>query len=259
MPSEDKTKQVSGDPFLASLDAQISALQGLREAYLKVRSVGGLGQPGDVTVALTGVGAASGVGSMTANAMPTELPVGAFLNKSLPAAITLYLSAIKKKQTIREIATALREGGVESTASNFEGPVNGALYRLKAAGEVLKFKDGWALAEFYPESLRNRIAKDAEPKKRAKAKKAAKKAAAKKVARPESKAEKQKDPAQPGLEQRVSTYLATRGSEYTTVQELVAQLKVAAPVLNLTLGKMVKAIKIERHTDGRVRLTKKAA
>ena len=166
---------------------------------------------------------------------PVELPTGALLGKSLPAAITLYLSAVKKKQTIREIATALKEGGVESTAANFEGPVNGALYRLKASGEVLRFKDGWALADFYPESLRNRIAKDTEPKKRRKTKKAAKKTAEKKAA---PKAEKQKDPAQPGLEQRVSTYLATRGNEYTAVQELAAQLKVAAPVLNLTLGKM---------------------
>ena len=71
--------------------------------------------------------------------------------------------------------------------------------------------------------------------------------------------EKPKNPAQPGLEQRISTYLQTRGGEYTSVQELAAQLKVAAPVLNLTLGKMAKAAKVERHSDGRVRLTKKAA
>lgn len=164
---------------------------------------------------------------------------------------------MKKKQTIREIATALREGGVESTASNFEGPVGGALYRLRDAGEVLKFKDGWALAEFYPESLRNRISKDAEPKKkRGKARKTAQKTARAEV---KAKVETPKKSQGPGLEQRIDNYLQTRGTEYTAVPELATQLKVATQVLNLTLGKMVKAVKIERSEDGRVRLVKKAA
>lgn len=242
------------ETFLTLLDAKIAALQTLRDSYIKAASLGAIGQPGDDMPMSSGSLSASRMGGA-----PVELPTGALLGKSLPAAITLYLSAVKKKQTIREIATALREGGVESTASNFEGPISGALYRLKAAGEVLKFKDGWALADFYPESLRNRIAKDAEPKKRAKAKKVARKTVAKKVAKKaEPKAQKRKEPGKPGLEQRVTNYLQTRGSEYTTVQELVTQLKVAAPVLNLTLGKMVKATKIEKN-DGRVRLLKKAA
>jgi hypothetical protein len=77
-----------------------------------------------------------------------------------------YLLAVKRKQTVREIATALKEGGMESTAANWETTVTGALHRLNAVGGVLRFKDGWGLAEFYPEGLRNRIAKDAEPKKK---------------------------------------------------------------------------------------------
>jgi hypothetical protein len=81
---------------------------------------------------------------------PTELPRGAFLGKSLPSAIKLYLSAMKMKQTDREIAAALREGGVESTSDNFEKVVTGCLNRMKASGEVLRFKDGWGLTEFYP-------------------------------------------------------------------------------------------------------------
>jgi len=35
------------------------------------------------------------------NQQPTELPRGAFLGKSLPAAVKLYLSAVIKKQTIK--------------------------------------------------------------------------------------------------------------------------------------------------------------
>src|SRR5690242_19804997 len=57
---------------------------------------------------------------------PVELPVWAFLGKSIPGAIKLYMSAVKKKQTIREIASALREGGVESTSPNFDGVITGA-------------------------------------------------------------------------------------------------------------------------------------
>jgi hypothetical protein len=70
--------------------------------------------------------------------------------------------------TVRDIANALKDGGVESTEASFENNMTGALHRLKASGEVLRFKDGWALAEFYPESLRARIAKDVEPKRRRK-------------------------------------------------------------------------------------------
>src|ERR1035438_5529030 len=64
-----------------------------------------------------------------ADQQPTELPRGALLGKSLPAAVKLYLSAMKKKQTDREIAAALREGGVESTSDNFEKVVTGCLNR----------------------------------------------------------------------------------------------------------------------------------
>src|ERR1700733_9104898 len=95
---------------------------------------------------------------------PTELPRGAFLGKSLPAAVKLYLSAAMKKQTIKEIATALREGGVESTSDNFESVITGSLNRMKNSGEVLRFKEGWALAEFYPEHLRRSLAQGIPPK-----------------------------------------------------------------------------------------------
>jgi hypothetical protein len=166
-----------GDPFLSLLDAKIAALQGLREGYLKALSLGALGQPGeDVSVMLTGVSASGSIGTMSAfgssNTVPMELPTGAFLNKSIPEAIKLYLSAVKKKQTTREIAIALKDGGMETTASNWETTVTGALHRLKAGGVVLRFKDGWALADFYPDSLRTRLAKDEKPRKRGRPKKA---------------------------------------------------------------------------------------
>ena len=84
----------------------------------------------------------------------TELPVGAFLNKSIPAAVVLYLSSVRQKQSVRQVAAALKEGGLESKAKKFEGAVNTALNRLKDSGKVLRFPDGWALASHYPAHIR---------------------------------------------------------------------------------------------------------
>lgn len=154
------TEEPETDAFLAVLEAKIAALLTLKESYLRAVSLGALGQRGELNVA----GFTTPLG--TKSDAPIELPQGALLGKSLPAAIKLYLSAVRKKQTTREITIALKEGGVESTAANFENNVTSSLHRLRATGEVLKFSDGWGLAEFYPENLRNRIAakSDAKPK-----------------------------------------------------------------------------------------------
>jgi hypothetical protein len=138
----------------ATLDAAIASLEA-------ARALGTLGQAtegAEVSKVVT-----SGIPGAE-NGYPVELPHGAFHGKSLPAAIKLYLSAVKKKRSIREIATALREHGMESTSDNFEGVVTGSLNRLKSLGEVLRFKDGWGLSEWYPEAFRSRIT--SEPKTR---------------------------------------------------------------------------------------------
>ena len=90
---------------------------------------------------------------------PVELPVrGAFLNKSLPAAIRLYLSAIKKKQTTAEIAAALKERGASNPRlKTLTELSNLALEDLRRRGDVLRFKDGWAQAELFNPSMRKRL------------------------------------------------------------------------------------------------------
>ena len=144
--------------FLAVLEAKRAALDALIGSYRAALSLGALGQPGDVDVpAYRGPGGPGGGAAV-------DLPQGALLGKSLPAAIHLYLSAIRRKQTTKEIVTALKDGGVESTSRNFDNTVATALHRLKAAGTVLKFNDGWALSEFYPESIRSRITAQADQK-----------------------------------------------------------------------------------------------
>lgn len=248
------------DGFLAAIEAKLAALAALKESYLRAVSVGALGQLGDADMSSL---------DQTAKGGAFELPSQALVGKSIPAAVKLYLSSVKRKLSVRDIAAALKDGGVESTAASFENTVTSALHRLKANNEVLKFKDGWADPSVVPPSMRHRIVGDDDSvvRKRARAAKREKKPSARKTAskakktsrsarRPgEIKAEKAKGP---GLEQRVNTYLQTRGNEFTTVQELVNQLKVPAQVLNLTLGKMRKAEKIEKNQNGLVRLTKKA-
>lgn len=157
---------------LAVWKAKHAALGRLIESYEEAERIGALGglfDPTDMSNGFVGgsiaAGAAVFAGAGTVATMPTELPVGAFLNMSIPEAIRLYLSAVKRKQTAREIAAALKDGGMESTAANWETTVTGALHRLKTTGHVLRFKDGWGLADFYPDSLRARIAKEAKPKK----------------------------------------------------------------------------------------------
>jgi len=162
------------DSFLAGLDAKIAALQSLRDSYVSALSVGALGQ-GNVDVsALMQTTSNSGTptGQPASVGGPIELPTGVFRNKGLSDAIRTYLSIARRKQTTKEIAAALKEGGLASTATDFERNLRVTLYRLKDAGELLNFKDGWDLASSYPESFRQRMVQnsDSTPKRKRKRK-----------------------------------------------------------------------------------------
>ena len=162
--------------FLAALEAKRAALDALIGSYRAALAIGALGGDVDMAAIATPPGHSGNKGGGQ-----VELPQGALLGKSLPAAIHLLMQAARRKMATKEIVAALKDGGVESTSRNFDNTVNTALYRLKGAGTVLRFSDGWALTEFYPESLRRNIAAQTEgkkpaakAKKRARGKKAAK-------------------------------------------------------------------------------------
>jgi hypothetical protein len=151
------TENIDFTAILAVLEAKRAALDALIGSYRAALSLGALGQPGDVDMgAFTSVGAGSNA-TPTLGGPPIELPNGAFLGKSIGAAIKLYLAAVRRKQTTKEITAALKEGGVESTSDKFESVVLASLGSLKRGGDVLRFKDGWALAEFYPAHLRGSL------------------------------------------------------------------------------------------------------
>lgn len=230
---------------LSGLSAMILNLQKMRAgidsaiaSLTQVMAASGAIIPGDESLPVAGF-----------ESQPTELPRGAFLGKSLPAAVKLYLSAMKKKQTIREIATALREGGVESTSDNFEGVITGCLNRMKANGEILRFNDGWALAEFYPEHLRNRLSHGLPKKTTNKNAKKPKKSAK------SPKQNGEKTPAVGGLEQKIEAYARTRQGEMIGFKDLLNAIPGSSiQAVSLTLGRLAKKRGWEKSGDGKYRV-----
>lgn len=234
-----KVPEMNDEPgaFLSMVDARIQALQTLRASYVAAVSIGALGSRGEMSsIPSLGVVASGGV--------PVELPRGAFLNKSLPAAVRLYLSAVKRKQSIREIATALKNGGVETTSGNFENVITGALNRMKNAGDVLRFDDGWALAEFYPENLRSRLMQGSKPTGKVKGN------GGKKRGRP--KGRKPKATALiggPTLAGRIEAYLREHGKP-ARAAEIASVTDAKMNVLGLALGRLKKSGRVTQNHEG---------
>lgn len=196
---------------LAVLEAKRAALDALIGSFRAAMSVGALGQPGDTDGAVQAHGTFNGK-----SFGPVDLPQGALLGKSLPTAIQLYLSAARRKQTTNEIVAALKEGGIETTSQSFVNTVYTALHRLKAAGTVLKFNDGWALAEFYPENLRSRLAeRDAKPSRKT----------AKRPKRERAKTEPVSGLTGTTMSARILEVLAEHGDNGATIQDIVDALR----------------------------------
>jgi hypothetical protein len=152
----------------------------------------------------------------------------------------------------------LREGGVESTAGSFEGIVNTALIRLRTAGEVLKFKDGWGLAEWYPANMRTSAAAQgaAAPGKNKKGKKKGKKAKAKgsvPSSSPKAKTESPKITAiakpEDKPEPRILTWLKANPREISA-SEIATALGLKIQTAHLVLAKLAHQKKIEKLSSG---------
>jgi hypothetical protein len=134
------------DGFLTLIERKIAALQALADSYRAAIAVGAFG--GALASAEDGalLNNANAFAQAAVGAISYDLPTGIFLNKSLPAAISLLMQTTKKKYTPKEVAAAIKEGGFESMSENFEKMVMNTMYRMKGEGTLLKFKDGWGLA-----------------------------------------------------------------------------------------------------------------
>lgn len=137
--------------LLSDLEAKKAALEA---SIASIRSAMALGVLGE---AAEGVEVPQrGSTSSGDNGAPVDLPRGALLGKTIPQAITLYLSAVKRRQTNKQITEALKEQGVVSTGK-LEQVVTGSLNRMRGI-EVLRFDDGWGLTAWYPESFKSKMA-----------------------------------------------------------------------------------------------------
>jgi hypothetical protein len=230
--------------MIAYIEAKIAAWQGVL-ASLKTALALDPGQAGE------GLDLSSISTSQNGDlGQPIDLPEGAFLGKSVPACIKLYLSAAKKKKTIKEIAVALREGGVESTSDSFESVVTGAINRLKGAGEVLRFKDGWGLAEWYPANMRG-----VNPAGQSKRKKKTSRRARTEKAIPPIIAREEFSPLLPQKANvRALEFLRSGKKAEYGLADIGANLGMGVQGARLIIGKLVKAGKVEKTADDKYRI-----
>jgi hypothetical protein len=239
-------KEFDFNEFISYLEAKKKALEALITSAKAAHELGALGPQRFPRLS----GESAPVGELAPVADPIELPRGALLNKSLPDAIRLYLSAVKKKQNNKEIVAALKDAGVESTSANFEGVVAGALKRLKDSHVLLRFDDGWGLAELYPESLRARLLQNDKP---ASKKKAAKRTKAKKSLNIERIFSEPGVP-QEGLEHRIKAVLEADRSQSYLPNEMAEKLSIERPGRVATaLGRMAGKHTAEKIEGGKYR------
>jgi hypothetical protein len=232
------------NPLFAYAEARIAAWQAVLASLKAALSLDPSGTAGEgIDLSSLAVSQNGAIGS------PVDLPDGAFFGKSIPACVKLYLSAARKKKTAKEIATALREGGVESTAGSFESTVSTALIRLRAAGEVLRFKDGWGLSEWYPANMRG-SGTTAPPKSKKKSKKGKAKT---KSENAKATANAQKVTQIPKLEEKpeprmLAFFKDTRRE--VTAQEVATALSLKIQTTHLMLAKLAHQKKIEKLASG---------
>lgn len=231
--------------FIADIEKKIAALQAVLVSLKSASAIGAL------SAAVEGGELSMGSFSVGNSGQPIDLPEGAYNGKSIPQCVKLYLSAAKRKKTVQEIAAALHDGGVESTSPNFEGVVYGALFRLKASGEVLRFKDGWGLPEWYPANIR---ASAPAASKRTKAKKKSKKSkppSKEATQQAEHKSGKVEEIAKPEerTEPRILGFLKTNHRE-ASAKEIADALGLKIQTTHLVLGKLVHQKKLEKLESG---------
>jgi hypothetical protein len=257
MATSEKHDRPDSDPFLARLDAWIEKIQNFRAAYLDLRA--STFAPGELDPALLSAGVGAVNTSLRTPGAPADLPVGIFRDKSIPEAIRIYLAAMRRKQTVRDIAVGLKQGGLVSNSKMFETTVTGSLHRMRDAGIVLRFADGWDLAESYPDHIRKsatepKVKATRRPSKRRKPARAkATKTRSPVRTKPATIAAKAKAVVIT-LDDRIAYFLRLHASQEFTRVQIGEGIGVTSPVaLSLALARLIRYGKADRTTDGRYR------
>jgi len=223
--------------IIGDLEAKRAALDATITAFRAAQSLGALGQPGDgMTTALP------------FSASGSEVPVGAFLGKSIPEAAKLCLQIVKRKMTSREIADALRKGGIESTSKSFPNLVHTILIRAaKPGGDLVKMdKSYWGLAAWYPAGMRSSGTADKRLEKRGRKRRRG---------RPAKSEDGPKLLSGPSPTNRIVQVLKSKPGAEFSPQDVAVPANVSPQVAALTLGRLVAAKQAEKTSSGKYRAT----
>jgi hypothetical protein len=240
--ADNEQKTLDYVAFLADLEAKRAALD---QAIASLRAVMAGG-------ALANVGATVPLSDLSAGIHGGDVPVGAFLGKSIPEAAKLCLQIIKKKLTSREIAEALKKGGIETISKNFSLIVHSILMRSArsgASGIVKLDRSHWGLAEWYPSSMRTSVPlNQTKSKKRQNPKPKA----------PKSKADTPKQSEAETIPEKIWEVLNKPGAELSA-QEIADKVGTKSNVAAMLLGQLIRQESAEKTANGKYRAIKTAA
>lgn len=180
-----------------------------------------------------------------------EVPVGAFLGKSIPEAAKLCLQIIKRKLTTREIVDSLLKGGIETTAktSSFPSIVHSILARsVKTGSGIIKVdRSHWGLAEWYPRGLASTNRTNGKKRHKTGRKSKAAKQNPSGTEQPESGT----------VPEKIWSVLNKPGIELTT-QEVGEKVGIKSNVAALLLGKLIAQKCAEKMPNGKYRAIRTA-
>lgn len=150
------TEQIDYEAVLADLKARRDALD---------QAIAGIEQVLGKTAGSGPIAAGNGI---VPTAPQDVMPRSAFTGMKMPDAIKAYLRAVTRKQTPKQIADSLTQGGYHSTAKNLYAAVYTTLIRMEKNNDVGKFGNEWGLVDWFPgyrqrdRSLRPATAKETE-------------------------------------------------------------------------------------------------
>ena len=242
MAADAEMKTLDYRAFLADLEAKRSALDQAIASLKAVMAAGSTEGMSSVNLGVTLVNPVIHGG---------EVPAGAFHGMRIPAAAKLYLSIVKKKQTTKEIADGLREGGMETAGKDFEVIVGSALYRISkgAAREIVRLKGGWGLAEWWPTGVRVSQEKPSGRKnKRIRKQKLVKVTGMAAALQSTTESNGQKKP-----QERIADFLRGDPTKIYTPKEVSQEVGIEARTVALTLGRLAASKVIEKVESGKYR------
>lgn len=206
-----------------------------------------------------------------------EVPIGAFLGKSIPEAAKLCLQILKKKLTTREIVDALLKGGIETTAkTSFPSIVHSILMRtVRSGGGIVKLdRSHWGLAEWYPRGLASTIRASSKKRQKTARKPKEAKHLKEETEAPKRPTNKGSDPDPAGFNfgnleaysaggdgvsvpEKIKAVLSKAGAELSA-QEVAAKIGTKSNVAAMLLAKMAKLGDAEKTVNGKYRAIKAA-